>query len=67
MSGDVPLQMRSAVLTLVRDNPGRRAVELTAVCGSVLVRAWLPQALLVLREGSAVRVDDTGAYWPTAP
>ncbi|MEU9641326.1 hypothetical protein [Streptomyces sp. NPDC048188] len=61
----VPQQVCAAVLALVRDNPGRRAGELSAVCGSVALRAWLPTALLALRERCDVRTDETGAYWPT--
>lgn len=62
---DVPNPQRAAALELVQAHPGRRAVELTALCPSVILRAWLPASLLVLRESCAVRIDDRGQYWPT--
>ncbi|MFF3204557.1 hypothetical protein [Streptomyces sp. NPDC002962] len=62
---NVPIPQRTAALELVKANPGRRAVELTTLCGSVILRAWLPTALLVLRETCVVRIDDRGRYWPT--
>ncbi|MFE1441570.1 hypothetical protein [Streptomyces sp. NPDC058739] len=62
---DVPIPRREAVRDLVRAHPGRRAVELERLCGSVVLRSWMPRALRVLRESAAVRVDEHGAYWPT--
>ncbi|KQX63426.1 hypothetical protein [Streptomyces sp. Root1310] len=62
---DVPIPQRTAALELVTANPGRRAAELTALCPSVILRAWLPTALMVLRECCTVRIDDRGRYWPT--
>ncbi|MGW4545497.1 hypothetical protein ACWEN4_03850 [Streptomyces violaceorubidus] len=66
-SRGVPRQVSARVLSLVAEHPGRRAAELSAVCGSVLLRAWLPTALLDLRDTCSVRVDEHGAYWPTTP
>ncbi|MFF3874681.1 hypothetical protein [Streptomyces sp. NPDC001978] len=60
----MPFPQREAVLELVQQHPGRRIVELERVCGSVVLRTWIPTALLVLRESGAVDVDERGRYWP---
>lgn len=63
--GAVPIPQRDAVRELVQAHPGRRAVELSSLCGSAVLRAWLPVALRDLRETCVVDVDDRGRYWPT--
>ncbi|WP_405591274.1 hypothetical protein [Streptomyces sp. NBC_01092] len=61
----IPNPQRTAAFALVQQHPGRPADELMSLCRSAVMRSWLPDALLVLREGCAVRVDADGQYWPT--
>lgn len=61
----VPPQQRAQALELVRSNPGRRAAELTAMCESVLLRAWILYALRELNAACLVRIEDGGRYFAT--
>lgn len=65
MSEAVPPAQRRRVLALVEAHPGRRSSELSRLCESVLLRAWVDHALAELRDACIVRRDTDGGYWST--